>query len=414
MEKQAMPELLAPAGGMPQLKAALHYGADAVYGGMKRFGLRAYAGNFGTEELREAVALCHSRKKKFYLTMNIYPFDEDMDDYLACAEEAQRAGVDAVIVSDLGAVSLLHKYQPQLPIHISTQANTLNSAAAMAWHAMGAERVILAREMSLAQIAVMKSKLPDVLELEAFVHGAVCVSYSGRCLLSNALTGRGGNQGACAQPCRWQYRVVEEKRPGEYMPIFEDEKGTSIFSAQDLCAMPTLPKLVEAGLASLKIEGRMKTEYYVATVVSAYRRGLDTLAEGEEAFERALPGLLEELHKTSHRPGNTGFFLGKPSPCAGAEGISQTMEYVAKVMADASAGEAAPVMVKNRFYVGDSLEVMQPDGSKAYTPARITLAESGEQAETVSVAGTLLQLVFPFPVSEGDILRGISRNHPAQ
>ncbi len=409
-----LPELLAPAGGMNQLRAALHFGADAVYGGLQKYGLRAFAGNFSFESLREAVSLCHGSGKKFYLTLNIYPFDEDLNGLEEAGRLALDAGVDAAIVSDLGAVLALREAVPGLPIHISTQANTLNSRAASFWYGLGAQRVILAREIKLEQIAYMRAHTPPGLELEAFVHGAACMAYSGRCLLSNYLAGRGGNQGACAQSCRWKYHVVEEKRPGEYFPVCEDENGTYLFSAQDLNALALLPRLAACGVSSLKIEGRMKTEYYVATVVSAYRRGLDALGEGEEAFLAKLPELKRELQKASHRQSNTGFFLGRPEPCGGAGGVSQTMEYVGRVLKGAQAGKETAVELKNRFYMGDALEVLTPAGSFAYIPERIIVKDTGETVQTHGVAGTQLMLAFPFPVMEGDILRGPARNHAAE
>jgi putative protease len=410
-KRNTVPELLAPAGGMPQIKAALHFGADAVYGGMQRYGLRAFAGNFSEETLPQAVKLCHEKGKKFYLTLNIFPFDEDFAGLLSSARFALCCGVDGAIVSDLGAVTTLREELPGLPLHISTQANTLNSRTAAVWHSLGAQRVILAREMSIDQIAALRKNTPPSLELEAFVHGAACMAYSGRCLLSSFMTGRGANQGACAQPCRWRYHVVEEKRPGEYFPVYEDENGTYIFSAQDINAMALLPSLSNCGLSSLKIEGRMKTEYYVATVVSAYRRGLDALKQGEEAFLALLPELTLELNKASHRPGNTGFFLGEPKPCGGAEGFTQSMEYVGRVIASAKAGDEAIVELKNRFYAGDSLEVLTPSGSHPYKPESIILKDTGEVVQTHGVAGTLITLVFAFDVLEGDILRGPVRNH---
>ena len=410
-QRKKLPELLAPAGGMAQLKAALHFHADAVYGGMERFGLRAFAGNFSRETLPGAVALCHAQGKKFYLTLSIYPFDEDMPGLLDCAKFARDIGVDAAIVSDLGAASMLREEVPDIPLHISTQANTLNSRAASFWHRLGAERVILAREMSLVQIEALRANTPPGLELEAFVHGAACMSYSGRCLLSNALTGRGANQGACAQPCRWRYHVVEERRPGEYMPVCEDENGTYIFSAQDICGISLLPQLVSCGLAALKIEGRMKTEYYVATVVSAYRRGLDALAQGEDAFLSLLPELETELQKASHRPSNTGFYLAAPVPYGGAGSPTQQMEYVGLVTSDAAAGEMATVELKNRFFAGDDLQLLSPNGVHPFQPERMFLKETGEEITTHGVAGTLLLMTFPFPVSPGDILRGPARNH---
>ena len=406
-------ELLAPVGGMEQLKAAVRFGADAVYGGMKSYGLRAFAGNFDADALAEAVAYTHSHNVKFYVTMNILAEDDQLAGMVEAARVAVSCGVDAAIVSDLGAAQLLHREVPQLPIHVSTQANVTNAATAQIWQQLaGAERIVLARELSLDQIAAMRRQLPDELELEAFVHGAMCVAYSGRCLFSTAMIGRSGNKGACAQPCRWQYYVMEEKRPGEYWPITEDEHGSYLFSAYDLCMLPHLPELQQAGIASLKIEGRMKTAYYVATVISVYRRALDLLYnEGEEAYRARLPELMNELNKASHRLSNTGFYFGAPQPAAGAGGFSQSMEYVGDVISDAAAGETALVRLKNRFFVGDQLEALTPEGSKPFTVTSLTLDETGESVETASVAGTILRMSFPFAVGNGDLLRGPNRNH---
>lgn len=406
-------ELLAPVGGMEQLKAAVRFGADAVYGGMKSYGLRAFAGNFDADALAEAVAYTHSHNVKFYVTMNILAEDDQLAGMVEAARVAVSCGVDAAIVSDLGAAQLLHREVPQLPIHVSTQANVTNAATAQIWQQVaGAERIVLARELSLDQIAAMRRQLPDELELEAFVHGAMCVAYSGRCLFSTAMIGRSGNKGACAQPCRWQYYVMEEKRPGEYWPITEDEHGSYLFSAYDLCMLPHLPELQQAGIASLKIEGRMKTAYYVATVISVYRRALDLLySEGEEAYRARLPELMNELNKASHRLSNTGFYFGAPQPAAGAGGFSQSMEYVGDVISDAAAGETALVRLKNRFFVGDQLEALTPEGSKPFTVTSLTLDETGESVETASVAGTILRMSFPFAVGNGDLLRGPNRNH---
>lgn len=406
-------ELLAPVGGMEQLRAAIRFGADAVYGGMKRYGLRAFAGNFDTDELIEAVALAHEHQAKFYVTMNILAEDDQLAGMVEAAREALACGVDAAIVSDLGAAALLHQQVPALPIHVSTQANITNATTARIWQQVaGVERIVLSRELSMEQIAAMRSALPEELELEAFVHGAMCVAYSGRCLLSAALLGRSGNKGACAQPCRWQYHVVEEKRPGEYLPICEDEHGTYLFSSNDLCMLPYLPQLQQAGIASLKIEGRMKTAYYVATVVSAYRQALDVLEkQGEEAFQKELPRLMAELNKASHRPSNTGFYFGAPQPPAGAAGFSQSMEYVGDILTDTKPGETALVRLKNRFYVGDTLEALTPQGSLPLQVTSMILDATGEAVETASVAGTLLRMNFPFAVGAGDLLRGPNRNH---
>ena len=405
-----VPELLCPAGTMESLRAALHFGADAVYGGMKRFGLRAFAGNFDEDQLREAVALCHGAGKKFYLTMNVFPFDDQMDDFVETARIAQSIGVDAAIVSDLGAVVTLREKLPELALHVSTQASTVNTAAVKHYQHLGCERVILARETSIERMKAMISNL-DGMEIETFVHGAACMAYSGRCLLSAALTGRSGNQGACAQPCRWQYHVVEEKRPGEYLPVCEDDHGTYIFSAKDLCLMPVLPRLIDAGVSSLKIEGRMKTEYYVATVTAAYRRALDLYAESPAAFEAALPSLMAELACASHRDSDTGFALEAPQQPGGAEGFHQEREYIARAVADSRAGEPARFLLKNRFYAGDALELLTPEGVKPVKAVPFLREKTGETVETLGVGGEIIAMQVGWDVRSGDLLRGEVRNH---
>lgn len=406
-----IPELLAPAGGMEQLRAALRFGADAVYGGMKHYGLRAFAGNFDAQELAQAVELCHRQGKKFYVTMNIFPFDDQLPGFVEAARQAWEIGVDAAIVSDLGAICTLREQVPGLALHVSTQASTVNAPSVRHYRDLGCRRVILAREMSLSRLAALGAAVGADMELETFVHGASCVAWSGRCLLSAALTGRSGNQGACAQPCRWEYAVMEKKRPGEYLPVCEDENGSYLFSARDLNLMPLLPQLTAAGISSLKIEGRMKTEYYVATVVSAYRRALDALAQGEETFQAALPGLLAELDCASHRDSDTGFLLGTPQQPGGAEGFHQSAEYIARVMTEADAQGIATVQLKNRFYAGDRLEVLQPGATNVMIAPKFHKADTGEEMDTYGVAGTLVKMQFPFPVAEGDLIRGVTRNH---
>ncbi len=405
-----IPELLAPAGNMDALRAALHFGADAVYGGMKKYGLRAFAGNFDPDQLQEAVALVHGAGKKFYVTMNSYPFDDELEEYIAAAGLAAELGVDAVIAADPGAISLLRRKVPQLPVHVSTQANTVNAPAAELYRDMGCERVILAREMSLDRIRALHEALGDSIQLETFVHGASCMAYSGRCMLSAYLTSRSGNRGECAQPCRWQYAVVEEKRPGEYMPVAEDERGTYLFSARDLCLLPLLPDLCAAGVSSLKIEGRMKTEYYVAVVTGAYRRALDLLAQGRECFEQALPALAEELQCASHRLSDTGFLLGNPETPGEAEGFWQSREYTARVLEDAGKDGRARLLLKNRFFAGDELELMTPEGVRKVTAKPFIREKTGETLDTLGVAGETIRMELPGS-RRGDMLRGPVRNH---
>lgn len=406
----SMPELLCPAGSMEALEAALHFGADAVYGGMKRYGLRAFAGNFDPEELREAVRRAHAAKARFYVTMNIYPFDDELEGFAEAAREAKAAGVDAAIVSDPGAIRLLRREVPELAVHVSTQANTLNTPAAELYREMGCERVILAREVSLDRIRAMKRALGDSIQLETFVHGASCMAYSGRCMLSAYLTGRSGNRGECAQPCRWKYAVMEEKRPGEYFPVEEDERGTYLFSARDLCLMPILEELCEAGVSSLKIEGRMKSEYYVAVVTGAYRRALDLLAESPEVFRRALPELERELRSASHRDSDTGFLLGQPEVPGEAEGFHQEREYAARVLGRDEKTGKTRLMLKNRFFAGEQLELMTRKGILQVTASPLVREKTGETLETLGIAGETILMDLP-ECEAGDILRGPVRNH---
>jgi len=405
-----IPELLAPAGNMEALRAALHFGADAVYGGMRRYGLRAYAGNFDREALEQAVALTHAKGKKFYVTMNIYPFDDELDGFVSAAREAWEAGVDAAIVSDPGAIVTLRREVPGLNIHVSTQASTVNTPAAELYRDLGCERVILARETSLERIRRMKENLGDSVQLETFVHGASCMAYSGRCLLSAYLTGRSGNRGECAQPCRWQYAVMEEKRPGVFLPIEEDERGTYLLSARDLCLMPILPDLCAAGVSSLKIEGRMKTEYYVATVTGAYRRGLNLLRESQEAFLAELPELLAELKCASHRESDTGFLLGTPEVPGEAEGFHQEREYIARVIEGSGAEGTARLLLKNRFFAGEMLELMTAGGVRPVEAAPFVRESTGETLTTLGIAGEIIRMALP-GAETGDLLRGPVRNH---
>ncbi len=408
-----IPELLAPAGGMRQLQAAFRFGADAAYLGLEQYGLRASAGNFTPGMLREAV--CHARDlgKKIYVTLNIFPTDDQMEGMVEAARCALDAGAHAAIVSDLGAVATLRQRVPDLPLHISTQANTMNTAAARAWHSLGAERVILARELSLAQIRAMRDDLPDTLALEAFVHGAVCMSYSGRCLLSAAMTGRGANQGACAQPCRWTYTLTEQKRPDQPMTIEEDAHGTTVLSARDLCMIEHIPALCEAGLASLKIEGRMKSEYYVATVVGAYRRALDACAADPTGYARdkALQAaLLGELHQVSHHLSDTGFYFGAPQQPGEAGPYVQGAEYVGYVL-DSVDGEGL-IEVKNRFFVGDALWAVTPRGIVPVTVTAIRMDDTGEEVEVIQRPNARVRIPLPVGIAAGDMLRGKCRNHP--
>lgn len=356
------PELLAPAGNLEKLKVAFAYGADAVYMGGRRFGLRAFAGNFGNDEINEAVDYAHSIGKKVYITMNIFAHNEDfvgMKEYMEYLSEIK---VDAVILSDPGVLSLAREIMPDIPIHMSTQANNTNWHSATFWHKQGVERIILARELSLKEISEIRRNIPEALELEAFVHGAMCISYSGRCLLSNFFTGRDANRGQCAHPCRWKYSIVEEKRPGEYYPIMEDDRGTYIMNSKDLCMLDHIPELVNAGIDCFKIEGRMKSSYYVATVVQAYRREIDAYLKNQEAYEWD-PKALEEIKKASHREFTTGFNFRKPTTEDHRYSDSHYVrgyDFVGMVMGYDIEQNFIEVEQRNSFQVGDSLEIMIP------------------------------------------------------
>jgi U32 family peptidase len=402
-------ELLAPAGGFDQLKAALRFGADAVYTGIDRYGLRAYADNFTLDSLPEAVDYAHHAGKRIYLTLNILPFDGDMPGIIKSAVRAREIGIDAVIVSDIGAILALRRDIPGLAIHVSTQANVLNSMAAGFFQSIGVSRVILSRELSLPQIHVMRQNLTAAIELEGFVHGAVCMAYSGRCLMSNYLTGRSSNHGECSQPCRWAFAVDNGRNPDMSLPVFQDSRGSYIFSASDLNMIGHLPEMIAAGITSFKIEGRMKTEYYVATVTRAYRKALDLLFDNEKEYLTAVPELQQELSKASHRISNTGFYFGMPHPSSGAEGCVQDMEYIAK--AEGMVGCDALLTVKNRFFVGDNLEVLSPDGIHGWKVESIKLLDTGETVPFVTIAETKVLVPADFLVMAGDLVRGINRNH---
>ena len=349
-------ELLSPAGDMERLKMSLAYGADAVYLAGTDFGMRAFAGNFTPDEMRQAVTLCHSYGAAVHVTCNTMPRNDEVARLPEWLEYLQDLGVDAVILADVGVLSLLKRYAPRVKAHISTQASISNYQAASAWYDLGASRVILARELSLEEISQLRAKTPRELEIEAFVHGAMCVSYSGRCLLSNYMTGRDANRGACAQPCRYKYALVEEKRPGEYFPIGEDEGGAFILNSRDMCMIDHIPELMAAGLDSLKIEGRAKSAYYAAIVTAAYRHAIDAAAAGKPLE----PVWREEVEKVSHRHYSTGFYFGQPGQYTADARYIRDWQVVAVVTACDAAGNAT-LSLRNKFSTGDELELVGPD-----------------------------------------------------
>ena len=399
------PELLAPAGNMEKLKMALLYGADAVYLGGKQFGLRAFGGNFSNEELKEAVEFAHNLNKKVYVTVNIFPHNSDIEmlpEYLAFLNTT---GADALLVADIGLFMLAKKYAPDIELHISTQANNTNWATVDAWHNMGASRVVLARELSKDEISVIRQKCS--VELEMFVHGAMCISYSGRCLLSNYMTGRDSNRGSCAQPCRWKYSLVEEKRPGQYFPIEEDERGTFIFNSKDLCLLPYLPDVIESGVDSLKIEGRMKSVHYAASVVKAYRMAIDSYFENPEAFA-VKDEWLEELEKVSHRSYTTGFYYGKPTEkdqIYTSSSYIQTSDFVGLVLDYDESTGFATVEQRNNMKLGQEIEVFQPQLPSYRQLLGEMYNDEGEAIEVAPHPQQIVKIRMEAPVEPYAILR---------
>ena len=349
-------ELLSPAGDWERLEMALAYGADAVYLAGDTFGMRAFAGNFSREDLPRAAALCREKGADLHVTCNTMPRNQEVAALPAWLELLEESGVTAVILADVGVLALAKRYAPSVKIHVSTQASVSNYQAARAWHDLGADRVILARELSLSEIAEIRAKTPKDLELEAFAHGAMCVSYSGRCLLSNYMTGRDANRGACAQPCRYQYALMEEKRPGEYFPIFEENGETYILNSRDMCMIDHVGELMEAGLNSLKLEGRAKSAYYAAIVTGAYRHAIDAAAAGEPLD----PVWRDEVEHISHRHYSTGFYYGQPGQFTEDSRYIRDWQIVAKVLSCDGEGNAL-LTLNNKFSTGDTLELVGPD-----------------------------------------------------
>ncbi|MCH5187641.1 MAG: U32 family peptidase [Oscillospiraceae bacterium] len=398
-------ELLAPAGNLYKLKIALKYGADAVYIGGEAYSLRTAADNFTPDEMREGIEFAHKMGKKVYVTANIIPHNRDLEDMERYFREIYELGADAVLISDPGAFELCRKAAPKLPIHISTQANNTNWATVNFWKDHGAERVVLAREMTLAEVREIADKTDC--ELEVFVHGAMCVSYSGRCLLSNYMTCRDSNQGACSHPCRWNYTLMEEKRPGEYFPIYETERGSFIFNSKDLCMIEHIPELIESGAVSLKIEGRVKSEYYVATIIQAYRNAIDAYMAGEWGRELAN-SLYEEVCKVSHREYYTGFFFGIPMAGAqiyGSSSYIRECDIIGIVEDYDCETHVAKVSQRNRFFKGDEIEVIQPGQPYFTQKVEYMTDELGEEIDVARHAAMTLYIRVDKPVVKDAMLR---------
>ncbi len=414
--KRKRPELLLPAKGMEELRVALHYGADAVYVGGEQFSLRAGAKNFSIEELGQASALCHEKGKRLYVTVNIFAHEADLPgvrEYFqkitGLGETSETGGrsekPDALIISDPGIFQLAKECLPGMDLHVSTQANNTNSGIARFWQSLGASRIVTARELSIKEIRQMREQVPEDFEIETFVHGSMCISYSGRCLLSNVLTGRDANQGACTHPCRWSYALMEESREGEYFPIAEDARGSYVMNSRDLCMAGHIPELVSAGIDSFKIEGRMKNALYVAVCARTYRRALEDFLLDDGSYEARRDWYLEELSACTHRPYFTGFFFGKPGEGGQIyEKSGYEKGYVYLGFAD-GAGETFPFSQKNKFSVGESIEIMKGNGDNIQARVLGLQTEQGEAVSSCPHAGERLFATLSEPVEQYDVLR---------
>ena len=400
------PELLAPAGGPEALRTAVLYGADAVYLGGDRYGLRAKARNFDREQMRESIAYAHTHGVRVHVTVNIIAHNEHLEHLEEYLRQLQEDGVDALIVADAGIFQIARETIPEMELHLSTQASATNYRTVNFWHRQGAKRVVAARELSLEEIRQLKEKGDPDLEIETFVHGAMCISISGRCLLSNYMAAKDANLGACVHPCRWRYRLVEETRPGEYYPVTEGEEGTYIFNSKDLCMIEHIPELIEAGISSFKIEGRMKTPLYVAMVTKAYREAIDDYCRDPELYESKKSYYLELLSQVSHRGYNTGFYFGHPDQNSqvydSSEYIKQ-MNFAAKVIGSKDGNLL--VEQRNKFSVGDSLYVLLPEGAPRLYPVQEIRSMDGELRESAPHAQEQLLLTAPdYRIPEGTIL----------
>lgn len=401
------PELLIPAGSLDVLKTAVIYGADAVYLGGEAFGLRAKAKNFTNEEIKEGIAFAHERGVKVYITANILAHNRDLAGVEEYFEELKDIQPDALIISDPGVFAIARRVLPQMELHISTQANNTNYGTYLFWYGLGAKRVVSARELSLEEIKEIRAHIPEDMEIESFIHGAMCISYSGRCLLSNYFTGRDANQGTCTHPCRWKYAVVEETRPGEYMPVYENDRGTFIFNSKDLCMIGHVPEMIEAGIDSFKIEGRMKTALYVATVARTYRRAIDDYLKSPEEYRKNLEWYREEIGKCTYREFTTGFYFGKPdadTQIYDASTYVKNYTYLGTVEAVDGRG-FVKIEQKNKFTAGQVLEVMKPDGRNV--PARVEAIydEEGVSVDSAPHPKQILYVDLGGAADVHDILR---------
>ena len=378
------PELLIPASSLEVLKTAVMFGADAVYIGGEAFGLRAKAKNFSMEEIREGIAFAHAHDVKVYITANILAHNGDLSGVRDYFEELKEIRPDALIISDPGVFMIAREVCPEIDIHISTQANNTNYGTYQFWHQLGARRVVTARELSMAELKEIREKAPADLEMETFIHGAMCISYSGRCLLSNYFTGRDANRGACTHPCRWKYAIVEETRPGEYMPVYENERGTYIFNSKDLCMIEHIPELIDSGIDSFKIEGRMKTALYVATVARTYRKAIDDYLESPELYRENMDWYLDQISNCTYRQFTTGFFFGKPDESAQIyDNNTYVKEYTyLGIIGECTADGLHRIEQRNKFSVGEQIEIMKPDGRNVPAVVRRIVDEEGQEMQS--------------------------------
>lgn len=409
------PELLIPASSLEVLKTAVLFGADAVYIGGEAFSLRAKARNFSKEDMAEGIAFAHEHGVKVHVTANILAHNNDLEEAAAYFKELKELSPDALIISDPGMFTLAKEYCPGIEIHISTQANNTNYLTYRFWYEQGAKRVVSARELSLSEIKEIRTKIPEDMEIESFIHGAMCISYSGRCLLSNYFTGRDANQGACTHPCRWKYAVVEESRPGEYLPVYENERGTYIFNSKDLCMIEHIPEMVEAGIDSFKIEGRMKTALYVATVARTYRKAIDDYFQSEETYRANMDWYLAEISKCTYRQFTTGFYFGKPDENTQIyDSNTYVNEYiylgiveeVKDGTGDGTDGHSiVRIEQRNKFCVGDEIEIMKPDGRNVSTKVLSMTTEEGEKVESAPHPKQILYVELSEQAKQYDLLR---------
>ncbi len=407
MKNVQLPELLVPASSLEVLKVAVNFGADAVFIGGEAFGLRAKAKNFSREDMAEGIRFAHEHGVKVHVTVNILAHNRDLEGAREYLKELGEMKPDALIIADPGIFQLAGEVCPEIDRHISTQANNTNYATCNFWHQLGATRIVTARELSLEEIREIRANIPEDLELETFVHGAMCISYSGRCLLSNFLVGRDANQGACTHPCRWKYSVVEETRPGEYFPVYENDRGTYIFNSKDLCMIEHIPDLVNSGINSMKIEGRMKTALYVATVARTYRKALDDYAKDPALYEQNMSWYLDQISNCTYRQFTTGFFYGKPGA---EEQIYDSNTYIKEytylgTVAGKDEKGYAVVEQKNKFCVGDVIEIMKPDGTNPEVTVRGIYDAEGNPQESAPHSRQELHLDLDGETDLYDILR---------